>query len=258
MFIDYSDLRKLILYPGNSVGNTCPDETALTVSVSPGLIDVTSLLEVTGKTQGLTPSKRTRGKSVSISTSAVAPAHLLRSPSITPAVSGTSDKILNNLAGDISLHRSEPPASVPPFRTLASPSSPVSPHSAKQRKGVFGEFSSGSSETTSVNSTSNLGGDSGDRICISRALHHHPMLDNEHGVGSSLLGTGSPKTKSDHAVAETESTTGSTITEPGSSARSDSISDSSNSDIEIYLETHGFNDSAIRMNCVGQQSFTGV
>ena len=237
--------------PGNPVGITRPDETTLTVSVNPSLINVIPL-EVTSQNPGLTPLKRARGKSVSIPASAVTPAHILRSPSITPTIPGTTDKILNNFANE----SSETSVSITLSQALVLPRSPISPHRAKPRKGVFGEFSSECSESSPADS--NLGGSSGDRICISRSLHRLPMPDNEPRVGPESPDTGSLKTESDHAIAETGSAAGSTITEPGSSARSDSISDSSNSDIEIYLETHGLNDCAIRMNCVGQQPFTGV
>jgi len=233
------------------VGVTRPDETTLTVSVNPSLINAIPL-DVTGQTPGITPLKRARGKSVSIPASAVTPANILRSPSITPTIPGTTAKILNSSAGE----RSETSASVTFSQALVLPRSPASPHRAKPRKGVFGEFSSECSESSSADS--NLGGSPGNHICISRSLHRLPMLDNEPRVGPEPPDTGSLKTEFDHAIAETGSTAGSTITEPGSSARSDSISDSSNSDIEIYLETHGLNDSAIRMNCVGQQPSTGV
>ena len=145
--------------PGNPVGITRPDETTLTVSVNPSLINVIPL-EVTSQTSGLTPLKRARGKSVSIPASAVTPAHILRSPSITPTVPGTTDKILNNLASE----SSETSASVTLSQTLVLPRSPISPHLAKPRKGVFGEFSSECSESSPADS--NLGGSSGDRICI--------------------------------------------------------------------------------------------
>lgn len=233
------------------MGITGPDETTLTVSVNPSLISVIPS-EVTSQTPGLSPSKRARGKSVSVPASAVTPAHILRSPSITPTIPGTTDKILNNLVGE----GSETSASVTLSQALVLTCSPVSPHRAKPRKGVFGEFSSECSETSSVDS--NLGGSSGDCVCIPRSPHRLQMLDNTSRVGPQSPDTGSLRTESDHVIAETGSAAGSTITEPGSSARSDSISDSSNSDIEIYLETHGLNDSAIRMNCVGQQPSTGV
>jgi hypothetical protein len=176
--------------------------------------------------------------------------------------SGTSGQAPSMSTTQPPVHRSDTstPAPVPQPPTL--PRSPVSPHRAKPRRGASNELSSECSETSSTGSLSNLDIGSAHRICTARAhadrrLHNHPLPEDERRTEGCSTDADSLKSESDNGIAEVESTAGSTRTEAGSPVVSDSISDCSNSDVEIYLETHGLDDSAMRMNCVGQHSFTG-
>ncbi|KAF5349254.1 hypothetical protein D9756_009432 [Leucocoprinus leucothites] len=243
---------------GSSVTVAPLDGIAQAVSMIPSVTmsspDGPSYLQVSP------PTGHTPGKSVSVSSNAGTSANILRPPNPSMALD-TPEQTSNSLGVHIFVHRPDTPASAPSSQALILPRSPVSPHRAKPRRGVWDELSSECSETGSVESGSNLIGGSGAHVCTVRAhadrgFHRHPMLNDEPGPEGCSTDADSLKTESDNVIAETESAAGSTMTEPGSSARSDSISDCSNSDVEIYLETHGLDDSAMRMNCVGQQSFT--
>lgn len=82
---------------------------------------------------------------------------------------------------------------------------------------------------------------------------HHPPLPEDHAEAQTercSTEADSLRTESDDGIAETESAA-------GSSGLSDPTSDCSNSDVEIYLEGHTLDSSAMRLNCVMHNSFNG-
>ncbi|KXN82757.1 Sporulation-specific protein 5 [Leucoagaricus sp. SymC.cos] len=227
---------------------------------APGISD-TAVPDAPGLLQRSPPMGRSRGKSISVTTSAMSAVNIFRPSPSAPKQADTATPPSTLLEVHLTLQRPETPAPTPSSQLLALPRSPVSPHRAKPRRGIPEELTSECSESSSAESISNQRGDSSDHICTAhahadRGLHRHPTPDDEPGAGGCSTDSDSLKIESDNGVAETESAAGSTMTEAGSSAPTDSISDCSNSDVEIYLESHGLDDSAMRMNCVGQNSFT--
>ncbi|KAF9446627.1 hypothetical protein P691DRAFT_171941 [Macrolepiota fuliginosa MF-IS2] len=210
-------------------------------------------------------STRSRGKSISvsaISTNTNAFPGLL---SVTdPSCLGIAAEASNALGVHLAVHRSETHTPAPPSQSPALPCSPISPHRAKPRRAIPDDLASESSLSSSTDSvldhdakpTPQGGCDA--HAYADRGIYRHPLHEDDAEPGTEGCSTSvdSMKTESDNGVAETESAVGSTMTEAGSSAPSDSISECSNSDVEIYLEAHGLDDSAMRMNCVGHNSLT--
>jgi hypothetical protein len=97
------------------------------------------------------------------------------------------------------------------------------------------------------------------RAHADRGVHFHPSQGDADDIGTEDYSSDltSSKAGSDSGNVETESATGSLRTEAGSSAPPDTSSEGSNSDVEIYLDGHGLDDSAMRLSCVGNSSFVG-
>jgi hypothetical protein len=199
------------------------------------------------------PSGRPRGKSISISTTVLKP----DSP---PTVSVIS----NAPAERPDINRTESITPVPLYQPNTLPRSPVSPHRARPRRGVSDEPSSGPSEPLPVGSLMTPDGTSDHCPCSARAnadrgVHFHSSPENVDEIGpedysSDLTSSGAG---SDGGNVETESVAGSLRTEAGSSAPPDTSSEGSNSDVEIYLDGHGLDDSAMRLSCAANSSFVG-
>lgn len=238
--------------------------TISTSSVDPISSTVASTPQASVQSQRLA-SGRARGKSVSISVAATEPNNISLSPTNgsdhrTVVAEGSSNTLgVHRLVNQAETHTPTPTSQRP---TL--PRSPISPHRAKPRRGIPDDLSSETSELSSADFLlGREGSNSNPRICTApahadRGLHFHPSAEDEVGTGDCSSDVDSSlKTESDIGIVETESAAGSTRTEAGSSVPSDSISECSNSDVEIYLEAHGLDDSAMRMNCVGNSSFVG-
>lgn len=198
-------------------------------------------------------SGRARGKSISISAAA-----LQSSPRDRQTVAATS-RVPEERSDSI---RTENVTPVPLSQPHTLPRSPVSPHRAKPRRGVCDDLSSDASEPCSAGLPTTPDRTLDHHLCDARAhadrgLHFHPSPEAADDVGAEDYSSdlASSKAGSDTGHVETESATGSLRTEAGSSAPPDTSSEGSNSDVEIYLEGHGLDDSAMRLNCLGNTSF---
>ncbi len=139
----------------------------------------------------------------------------------------------------------------PPLSALAC--SPISPHCVKPRT-ISDSFSSESSGSGSTESLPEFGDENDHRVGATQDIKNCSLvLGNETAVGtatSSLMDSVSLKTESDGANTVSTGPEEDGTTKPDGSPRSDSSSERSNSDVEIYLDTQGLNNTAMRMTSI--------
>lgn len=165
----------------------------------------------------------------------------------------------------------------PPLSVL--PCSPVSPrHHHIKPRAISDTFSSESSGSGSTESLPELGDESDHhrQVCATRSITNCGLLQRRSVQGrddsgavfvppaaASLATTNPVSLKKEPGSSSTVATPPvggageyTAVTKSNSSPRSDSTSERSNSDIEIYLDTHNLNNSVMRMTSVGNNNST--